>query len=404
MSRLDPSVIALDKGLNLQTAKILAPAGSALSSLNYEQVDFQGQKRIDGYARYDGHLLAAIDDYYYIDMEYLQDVETGYAIVNNEMLGRIVGQYSSEQIVAVYNYKLLEQVPYTTGSERDSPEDHQANLIEYNNALRYPVGDLPGHVAGLHWFNDKLYSVAGISFIEVRINGEGETSTLEVGNFIRDVWEAYEEQQVVYVQQKDSTMLVGVAGTDISKWESYGIRSFYSVQDGQGFDIVSYSPELGEASSVASFFEAVTDDQALQETEDPYDIKSGWRFKHLGWEVNFKEGNVPYGGLTSLNQNRQGVGIQGPTSISGNNGRPLSLSQKVNVRGEVPQVNGWKTSTSPDSYNLDPLALSDIDGTYIYADFYVEWDSESGQIITPDITNLELQERAPNSSVPVEDI
>ena len=57
----------LDKGLNLQTAKILAPEGSVLDSLNYEQVDFQGQKRIDGYARYDGSALPALDDFIVLD-------------------------------------------------------------------------------------------------------------------------------------------------------------------------------------------------------------------------------------------------------------------------------------------------------------------------------------------------
>ena len=40
MSDLVPSVLPLDKGLDLQTAKIIAPPGSVLDSLNYEQVDF----------------------------------------------------------------------------------------------------------------------------------------------------------------------------------------------------------------------------------------------------------------------------------------------------------------------------------------------------------------------------
>ena len=48
MSELVPSVLVLDKGLNLQTAKFIAPPGSVFDTLNYEQVDFQGHKRIDG--------------------------------------------------------------------------------------------------------------------------------------------------------------------------------------------------------------------------------------------------------------------------------------------------------------------------------------------------------------------
>ena len=49
MSNLTPSSITLDKGLDLQSPKVVAPPGSILDMLNYEQVDFIGQKRIDGY-------------------------------------------------------------------------------------------------------------------------------------------------------------------------------------------------------------------------------------------------------------------------------------------------------------------------------------------------------------------
>lgn len=59
MSELIPNVLALNKGLDLQSPKLVAPPGSVLDSLNYEQVDFQGQKRIDGYTRYDGSPLSA---------------------------------------------------------------------------------------------------------------------------------------------------------------------------------------------------------------------------------------------------------------------------------------------------------------------------------------------------------
>src|SRR6476469_2081460 len=68
MSELVPSLVSLDKGLNLQTAKLVAPPGSVLDTLNYEQVDFQGQKRIDGFVRYDGQFGSAFDDYYKITL------------------------------------------------------------------------------------------------------------------------------------------------------------------------------------------------------------------------------------------------------------------------------------------------------------------------------------------------
>jgi len=62
MSELVPNVLALNKGLDLQSPKLVAPPGSVLDSLNYEQVDFQGQKRVDGYTRYDGSPLSAVND------------------------------------------------------------------------------------------------------------------------------------------------------------------------------------------------------------------------------------------------------------------------------------------------------------------------------------------------------
>ena len=66
MSELIPNILSLDKGLDLQSPKLTAPPGSVLDSLNYEQVDFQGQKRIDGYTRYDGSPLSAVKDVYLV--------------------------------------------------------------------------------------------------------------------------------------------------------------------------------------------------------------------------------------------------------------------------------------------------------------------------------------------------
>lgn len=115
--------------------------------------------------------------------------------------------------------------------------------------------------------------------------------------------------------------------------------------------------------------------------------------------IDYNQGLLPYGGFTALNQNRQGVGVQGPTSITGNNGRPLTLLQKVNITNAQAQVNGWKTSSTPTSYNLDPLALQESDTAYVYADFYVEWNSSSG-VTTPDATPV-LIERPATATVEV---
>ena len=99
------------------------------------------------------------------------------------------------------------------------------------------------------------------------------------------------------------------------------------------------------AGILASFWESRTEQQVLNEDgpSGPYDF--GWKFNHLGWRVPFEDGSSSFGELTSLNQNRQGVGVQGPTSISGDSGKPLVLTQKVNISNLPAQVNGWKTST-----------------------------------------------------------
>ena len=49
MSELVPSLIELSKGLDLQSPKLTAEAGSLLDALNYEQVDFQGKKELTAF-------------------------------------------------------------------------------------------------------------------------------------------------------------------------------------------------------------------------------------------------------------------------------------------------------------------------------------------------------------------
>ena len=94
MSRLQPSLMVLDKGLNLQAPKILAPEGSVLDSLNYEQVDYQGQKRIDGYARYDGSVLSAFDDFVVIENSSTWELGTdGRNLAYNIETGNLFGMW-----------------------------------------------------------------------------------------------------------------------------------------------------------------------------------------------------------------------------------------------------------------------------------------------------------------------
>lgn len=160
--------------------------------------------------------------------------------------------------------------------------------------------------------------------------------------------------------------------------------------------------EIGASapSPYATLYESRTIHQVLE--EDTTDYNFGWKSIHLGWEVPFVEGTSLYGELISLNQNRKGVGVQGPTSIAGLNGSPLALIQKVNITNSFAQVNGWKSSSTPTSYALDAKDVQDPDIAYVYADAYVSWDGETGEISAPGSDGSGLVEYPANNTVEVE--
>lgn len=324
MSELVPNIIALDKGLDLQSPKITAPPGSVLDCLNYEQVDFQGQKRIDGYSRYDGSPLSAVPDFILVDPTTegytVNSSYTPYdlAFYSGALLGARVLTYSlghsDYDVVAVINYTAIpEEATWGNQTNALSAQDHADLLLQVNSVLRSLVEELPGPISGLHWFNDRLYAVVDI--------------------------ESYEP---------DDTKI----NTD----------------------------------SNASLFESRSVQQVLEEdAPGPYDF--GWRFVHQGWKVLFDSGISLYGNLPAINQNRQGVGIEGPTSIDLNNGAASILTQNVTISNGLPQVNGWKDSTTSNTYALNPAAIQYDDSSYIYADAYIQWDSTTG-IVTGDTAIL----------------
>ena len=164
MSDLIPNIVSLDKGLDLQSPKIIAPPGSILDMLNYEQVDFQGQKRIDGFTRYDGKPVAAFDSYILVNSpNYYPD--SGFDVVTNDGIpyGVMFDEYhpSGYAAVAVFNEAAV-PVGYMDGAAYDDEETYNNNIIKWNASLRSVVDELPGPVSGLHWFKDRLYAVSDI--------------------------------------------------------------------------------------------------------------------------------------------------------------------------------------------------------------------------------------------------
>lgn len=149
---------------------------------------------------------------------------------------------------------------------------------------------------------------------------------------------------------------------------------------------------------LATFYESRTEQQVIDE-DDPGSRDYGWRAKHLGWVVKFNHGTALFGKLAAVNQNRQNVGIEGPTSTAGTNGSPAGLFQKVNVSNRPSQVNGWKSFDSPGAYVLDPADVQQLDTTFVYADAFVSWNSDNGTVVAPGSDMNGLVEYSPTNSI-----
>lgn len=420
MSNLTPAAITLDKGLDLQTPKPVAEAGSILDTLNYEQVDFQGQKRIDGYTRYDGTLLAALDEYYVINSGEGINVAVGTLIDTEKgLLGLVVGNNLGAIHVAILNEKFIPKVnddifTFVNGERQDTysvssitkgkdsgitPEQHYTNLLAYNSILRSNVEDLPGGIVGLHWFRDRLYAVADVVtlYTDLPLTTLRPRDTVTNGSSSAEVLDV----RIVYEDEEPVGTLVYLNSVDLDPWRDYTGPVFRN-----GVDVATaiISPIYDYSDEIASFFESRTEQQTLAEDgpDGPYDF--GWRFVHLGWEVRFEKGNSLYGELVALNQNKQNVGVQGPTSIEDQSGSPTALYQKVEVVGQPTQINGWKSSETPTSYNLDPNDISVGDSNYTYADAYIIWDGSTGEVQTPGSTMFGLEEYPATNSVVVTNV
>lgn len=412
MSNLKPSMIGLDKGLNLQVAKIVAPQGSVLDTLNYEQVDFQGQKRIEGFTRFDGGQMSALDEYHIVTLEGLvaswevNDLiasETGmfgvvakmedvagntllYIALNNinnlPKPGTLVYRIIDGESISGTNFLSVE-AGVSTGV---LPSQHYNNLIELNAALRNRVEELPGPVAGLHWFRDRLHAMAGVVYLSL----EGLTPVIYPGDVLTvDTTTSKVLDSVVL----GNTRAVFLDSMTPAPW---AIEGGLVSRDGLPVGAVANGYEALTIEEIASIFEARSEELVLSEDGPTGPYNFGWRFKHLGWKVFFDNGISLYGDLTALNQNIEGVGTLGPTPTGGNNGSPAALNQGVVIAGLPAQVNGWKSSASNLTYNLTPSDVAEMDNVVTYADAYISWNAGTGAVIGDTGTP---QEYSPNNTV-----
>lgn len=386
MTDLVPSMIVMDKGLDLQTAKIAAPPGTILDTLNYEQVDFQGQKRIDGFARYDGSHLAALQEYYVFSMSSVPSTTPGSMIsVGGVVLGVVLDVEDNDVFVAVINYKVIplqgEELEFMVNGSAStfgtvdsvslginhsaSPDEHYERLVEYNNVLRNKVENLPGPVAGLHWFRDRLYAVASLTVAAVTVTGADirPNDVVQIdGDFIR----------VLDVLTTESGTYLFVDDMNYDRWQEAGtvVNNFSGVPVAT---ITANFAGMTGAQEIASFFESRTEAQAIEEDAGPtYDY--GWRHIPLGWMVRFYDGVSYYGRWIALNQNIEGAGTMGPTTIVDNNGAAVDLIQNIDITGTFNQVNGWKSTTTRDQYTLREDDILDAGDAMVYGDAYISWE------------------------------
>lgn len=429
MSDLVPSVVPLDKGLNLQTAKIVAPPGSVLDCLNYEQVDFQGQKRIDGYARYDGSMLSTIDDYYKIYVNYVDyhfnigdliatdnglfgicvDVDNDanivvVAIINNTLIP-IAGEpvyalLGADTTFAGYVLQVILGSESFASDDTEAANTHYYNLLAYNAILRARVEELPGRIVGLHWFRDRLYAVADLVVSCL----DGTTPKIYPNDILTANGETVKVLDSIVL---DTTRIVFVDSMNRANWINSGAvtRTPHNGDPEESVGEITPAYETFQVNyELASFFESRSEQQTRDEDGPSGPFNYGWRFIDQGWEVLFENGISLYGSLPSLNQNISGLGIQGPTSTDGDNGRPLILNQKVNITNKQTQVNGWKSSQTPTSYQLETDNLINVDSDSIYGDAYISWNGATGEVIAPGYTTDPIPEYPATNTVVIEDI
>lgn len=213
IENLTPSVVSLNKGLDLSSSPFTAEVGSLLSCNNYEITDSDGLRKIDGYEKYDATLSAGNTSLYILGVpstagyavgDYLVatlNPYSGASLVGNPVfLGQVV-DFSAPNNTVTLAVSNLDYLSTSSGISRlDKVAGGQTLLtinsitegsLYYSSATAYMTALIAsqavlrnstykrslGYAAdGLHWFRDKEYAVAPLPEIRVRgRNGVGQT-------------------------------------------------------------------------------------------------------------------------------------------------------------------------------------------------------------------------------------
>lgn len=182
MSNLDPSVVPLQSGLDLQSPKLLAQPGSMLDCLNYEIIDQLGYSRIAGFLRYDGNItygdIPSIVMYSSVLSPYTGPTTSFSNTPFEDADGNEVGfifSFSGNDFTNTATIKYIsflgdilpagsvpsESLTWSSGN-LEFPQATQITQDQLNALSSYLLGlvTAPDYTPiGLHWFLDTLYAV-----------------------------------------------------------------------------------------------------------------------------------------------------------------------------------------------------------------------------------------------------
>lgn len=204
MSNLEPSIVPLQAGLDLQSPKLIAQPGSMLDCVNYEIIDKLGYSRIDGFTRYDG--TPYFVDINYNNLVYLGETTTisgtaptlAEGVLTDAITGEIVG-YAVEAVAqgagTNISYVLFNgnsttgrtlalsgtSWTFKTPTSTTTRQITQAEKLEMEAALRALVVSLPYTPIGLHWFRSNLFAVVPMLMIPYKASAVNTVVSYQIG-------------------------------------------------------------------------------------------------------------------------------------------------------------------------------------------------------------------------------
>ena len=211
MSDLRPTIIPLNSGLDLSSPKMLAEPGSMLDCLNYELVDFEGYRRIDGFERYDGNVTIADLPNFTV---YTGVVTTSSGSAPLLLTDSFFEDADGNVLGYIFSYSRI--VPTATGTMRyivfegttridgrvgswefktltgnhTQTSITQAELTSFENALRAAVGPLRATAVGLHWFRNSLFAVVPMLMVPYQASAANTVVDYAIGGTLTNTFSA----------------------------------------------------------------------------------------------------------------------------------------------------------------------------------------------------------------------